>query len=48
MLLASPDPVQLGRRSDNQAIARDGRRRHAHFVERILAQQFVPVTAALP
>src|SRR5688572_308197 len=35
------DPIKLRCRADDQAPPRDRRRGHAHFVQRILAQQLV-------
>src|SRR5437899_5691010 len=37
-LLGLSDPVELRSRADDEAAAGDGRRGHAHLVERVLAQ----------
>src|SRR5205823_12913306 len=34
-----PDPVQPRSRPDNQTVARDSRRGHAHLIERVLSKQ---------
>src|SRR5689334_19322582 len=37
-LLSLRDPVEFRSRADDEAAARDGRGRHAHFAQRVLAQ----------